>query len=647
MDASGLPSDSSSSTSSAVGSTQRGVRVPSSAARVAAYFRSGWVFFVPYLFAYLLYSECRWPANPPAPSVPPLLYVFWALHLTNCALALGTFRSWWLGHFNPEDAAGIYPRLASIAPWILLGLVLLIPGVYLEWPADPWEHFRRITEWRLRHDVGGQYDGYKSMYFFAYSLVGRLPVSIQLTALDAYSTGAGLLLLWQYYRLALAVGLDRRWAFLSCIVNLLTFGNVTFSFYRYYGLATTMIAQVGAVALTRMTLEWAQSRNPFNARAVFGLMIPGILLLGLIAFDHIQGLGIAALGIAGVAIWRLVAWKRISLVWVASAAILGSAAMVAVYPRDSLLDSVYRQSGWLNSWYGFNILAWPSPAADRALQILGCFGVANIAAAAFLLRRNQVCAWLTLAPVASLLIPIFTIPFAEAYARTNPSDILTYHRMLFAIPPGLATLVLFKELAGRVSDPAAANGPFRRLVASQGAFALYLCALAAAMTVPGSAFAYNRTWQLLSSVPADLTLNQIWRGVARFDEIPEARDSREVVSTSIPGFLFDVQHAGPNLQRGRHYLMSHRTPSDDVTDAERVLSNPTAWPRSAAFLPDYRSFYSPRSLAGYLSGHWPPQEAALASSGSEELAELCRNEGLQLEIVPGATVFTPPSTVGK
>ena len=262
-----------------------------------------------------------------------------------------------------------------------------IPGVYLEWPSDPWEHFRRITEWATLDLVGSHSAGYKSLYFFAYSFLGRIPVGRQLFWLNIYYTGMCLLLAWQYYLLAKAVGLSHRWAFLSVIVNVLTFGNVCFSFYRYYGLASTILAQIGAVALTRVAIlavrraKWrrveslgfvrqqersdCRERSLGKMRSTLMLLLPCSVLLALIAFNHVQGLGIVGLSIASVVVWRLIEWKHSTMFFLIGGAVALSAAAILWWPRDPLIGSEYRPIGWLNVWYGFNLFAWPSPAADR------------------------------------------------------------------------------------------------------------------------------------------------------------------------------------------------------------------------------------------------------------------------------------------
>jgi len=142
-----------------------------------------------------------------------------------------------------------------------LGLLFWIPGVYLEWPADPWEHYARINEWSWLHTVGEHTAWAKSSYFLAYSLLGWIhPPTRQLFWLDFYYTGACLLLCWQYYRLARAVGLGERASFIFVLVQALTFGNNIFGFYRYYGISSSLFAQLGAIALIRVAIEFANQK---------------------------------------------------------------------------------------------------------------------------------------------------------------------------------------------------------------------------------------------------------------------------------------------------------------------------------------------------------------------------------------------------
>jgi len=219
------------------------------------YFYSGWAFFMPYLFFYLLYYWRKWPVNPGASShIPPLLHVYGALHVINVILGLLALRTWW------SEAKSGFPdfplsRFSAFLPWALLALIFYIPGAYLEWPSDPWEHLRRINEWHIDQTVGIHSAWPKSSYFLAYSLLSRAFGLQQLFWLNFYYTGICLLLCWQYYRLARVVGLGERASLVFVILQAIMFGNNIFSFYRYYGISSSIYAQLGAVALTRLGIE--------------------------------------------------------------------------------------------------------------------------------------------------------------------------------------------------------------------------------------------------------------------------------------------------------------------------------------------------------------------------------------------------------
>lgn len=61
--------------------------------------------------------------------------------------------------------------------------------------------------------------------------------------------------------------------------------------------------------------------------------------------------------------------------------------------------------------------------------------------------RRQLPGWLTLFPVVLIAIPIGAIPLADRIIRGD--NIITYHRMFFAVPAGLAVIGLLRELALR------------------------------------------------------------------------------------------------------------------------------------------------------------------------------------------------------
>jgi len=603
-----------------------------------AYFRSGWAFFIPYLLTYQLYAWMRWPASSGAPSdgirpsfIPSLLVVYWVLHCAHVLLAAAALVSWWRGQSNrsgahlnegPKDrttAVDCPPPVApgspfSVAwrflPWICLALIFSIPGVYLEWPSDPWEHLRRITEWQTHAFVSEHSAGYKSFYFLVYSLVGWMSPDPLLACIEIYYIAICLCLAWQYYLLARAVGLDAQWAFAFVVVGAVTFGNSSFSYYRYYGLATTILAQIAAIALTRNFLNWhsppsrAERSVDFAHPVVWTLISRSLtcaLLLALIACSHVQGLGIAALGIAAIAIWRLIEWRRSMVFWILGALVLLSTLAVVWWPRHWMIDAAYRRFGWMNAWYGFDILSVGSGAFERTTQIFGVAGLANLVAGLWLLRRNNIVGWLTIIPVAALLSPLVAIPFANQLAEDN--SIIVFHRMFLGVPCGLALVCVAQHPIGRRNHSASSPRPIRR--SSLGAALLTLVALTL-LSPAGSSFI--RLWHLLAPTPHDLQAHPVV--VAALSDTAQTRSSmplRLVAPDSIATVFNTVEPTVyPFKQRTTASIPSknldlltdlarsaglplHRQNIPETLTRDPNASQPDAWTTLAGLRPEFVS----------------------------------------------------------
>lgn len=537
--------------------------------RLIAYFYSGWAFFVPYLAAYLLYAWLNWPVNPSAnvgvvtgggsaSAAPSLLHVYWSMHAIHLVLGIHAFHSWWAGRgreaWRPKAGAAALPgtvqdHLWPVLPWICLAVAFWIPGVYLEWPSDPWEHLRRINEWHAHETVAAHSEWKKSSYFFPYSLTGLTIGSTQLQWINYYYTAICLLLCWQYYRLARAIGLGSRVSFVFVLLNAFTFGNNIFSFYRYYGLSSSIYAQLGAVALTRIVLEWRGSmRNKSELVVSLGSQPGGsptveqqgtphpthrtatadaaqslascCLLVLFVFFNHIQGVGIAGMGITAVVIWRLIEWKRAMIFWLIGATLVLSIIVVSTFPRHDALDQIYRPSGWLTSWYGFNLFDMQSSSSERTADILGVLGVLNIAAGLFLITRNHLVGWLTVIPPLLLSLPVVAIPFANALLISD--TILTFHRMLFAIPGSMAITCVAWH--------------WRRQL-KRGFIVALPVALLGAVALPTRYPAYNRYWNSTSHTPADLDYTQFIQAF----ELNHARpEDRRLFSTESIGSVLQA-----------------------------------------------------------------------------------------------------------
>ncbi|MFT3780867.1 MAG: hypothetical protein QM790_02555 [Nibricoccus sp.] len=610
-----------------------------------SYFYSGWAFLIPYLFFYLLYYATKWPVNslgggrsqdagasiPPISTawVPPLLHVYWGLHTIHVILAGVALWSWWENRSNYQLSdvvgvapdrhplrldtdlrhltSGIWPLVIRLIPWIFLALLFYIPGVYLEWPSDPWEHLRRINEWRILDTVGAHSSWIKSAYFIPYSLLSWCTGLRQLFWLDFYYTGICLLLCWQYYRFSRACGLGERASMVFVIIQALLFGNNIFSFYRYYGISSSIYAQLGAIALTRIFLEWAakgtkldpavreierepQKPSPithgppplrgtpsalgfptpisdlrpptssfWHLPSLFSLLASGFCLLALTTFNHIQGLGIAALGIAAVIVWRLIEWKRSAWWWLIVATFVANALFLWLYPRSDIIES-YRAQGWLNAWYGFNTLDLKSSAGDRMLQIVGFIGLFNISSAVFLLRRNNVIAWLTILPFLAILLPLCAIPFSvQAHRIHGETNVVTFQRLLFSVPPFLAVLSAFLGMhvaTHRAAKRATPTPRFRTLdtllIEGTRGFALLVTAVSILVTVANSGPTYNRFWSQSMIVPHDLQLSDIFAAYSQDGSVKE--NSQPLVITTAAGnaLTASLPFATPRLAYQNH-----------------------------------------------------------------------------------------------
>lgn len=606
------------------------------------YFRSGWAFLIPYLAAYLLYAWLRWPVNVAVAGssehgakswIPCLLHIYWALHAIHVALGGFALRAWWRNRSTAclavaSAKAGPLAAVYRLFPWVFLGLLFHLPGVYLEFPADPWHHFTKINEWSWVQTVTTHSTWNKSSYFIAYSFIGKItPPALQLKWFDVYYTGCCLLLCWQYFRLARAIGLGGRTSLVFVVLQALLFGNSLFGFYRYYGMSSSLFAQLGAVALTRIVLEAARPQEEQGTqllqRALL-LLAPCSSLLALTAFNHVQGLGIAGFGIAAVIVWRLIEWRRSMIGWLALAALLAGIATIAWFPRPPLLDQEYRPQGWLTAWYGFNLFQPSSPAFDRAAAILGLAGLANLAAGLFLLRRNHVVAWLTLMPVIALCLPFIAIPFAGKLAMIadlNGDYILVFHRMLLATPAGMALVVL---------APYGAHGSTRRVPVF---FALLLSGLVALMTVPAHGPYFNRLYHFLMQPPDDLAMRHVIHSPESvpLDTIMLPNEPGEPLSQMLiarygilttPGIGYVLNSTGSTLIANTRLWMTWPkvdSPSANASMALKTLQSlgreyvheAPHWPVPALF--------SSGSTPGHLSGHWLANEVALDHSAQAEL----------------------------
>ncbi len=646
--------------------------------RLIDYFRSGWAFFIPYLAAYLLYAWLKWPVNPasrgggiakeisesgatltPSPPLsltPCLLHVYWFIHIIHFMLAAFALVIWWQGKTKDQEprikgSTSVFQFFSTsvlrVAPWLLLALVFYIPGIYLELPADPWAHFIRTNEWASVQQVTQHSTWFKFSYFLAYTVAngsgGVSSLVSQLARLEFFYAGCCLLLCWQYYRLGRAVGLGERGAMCFVLIQVLISGNNLFGFYRYYGISSSLLGQLGAVATVRLVLEVLHSsaaktsnEQRYDRQRFTALSFPisGLLLLAFTGINHGQGVAIAGLGIAAAALSRWSRWRTTVRWGILIAIVVTSASMVVWWPRQPALDDLYRPEKWLTFFYGFNLLPG-SPAFDRTVAILGWAGVANLLAAGLLLRRQPAVALLTLVPVAVLITPATAIPLANVLSQHNddPANILTFHRLLFAIPPGLALVALGTVWCERARI-SAANNPGQAhwlLPTAIAASALLFLTLA-----PASAPGFNRFYHMTAKVPQDLGIEPSLHILDELASLPFSQlNAPETIAISELAYAKRTTEAGTP---GRFQLISYTSATQSETiDIVAFLHH---WPMSRFVPLTGREFYSPRSTIGYLSKHWMPQKAAVSAMGGAEFEQQAGALGYKRSVWQGLIIYT-------
>jgi len=204
--------------------------------------------------------------------------------------------------------------------------------------------------------------------------------------------------------------------------------------------------------------------------------------------------------------------------------------------------------------------------------------------------------------------------------------------------------------------------------------------------IPASKPWFNRTWQVLTQVPEDLSLRSPWLDLANIqpqphEDAPEhsARSTRTkgvpalhegecpaysaagaltlnadhaLASTMAVNYVFNVQTPSQRIALGysladgkawvalRHYVNSSRAPADDFESARNTMAqlvplelltiSPTA-------------FYTPYSQAALTSGHWIPQEVPLAATGMPEIETLAQAKSLKHHPLPGKTTLWKPT----
>lgn len=595
------------------------LRCPPTRAGLHRYFRSGWGFLIPYVGCYALYGWFGWPVDGRAVS---MVLVFGLLHLLHIALAFMAFT-------HHVRVRGWAHTARAMAPWAALGLFLLLPGVYLEYPSDAWEHLRRIHAWEHVATVGAHPEPAKMAYFFIHSLLTWIPTEFHNWGLTAYVTSAGIALGWIFYRLGRSLGLDRNIALLAVLLQALLAGNNTFSFLRYYGLSSTPWAHLAGLAIVGVVVRALRMRTWGAETRLLDLASVGTLL-AVISLNHKQGLAIAGLAIICAVAGKIATLGRTGIL-VLVAATLGSGIGVFYFVPEIAAEPLVRD-GWLNSWFGINLLDPSSPAFESALELLGGLGTINVCAGFLLVRRRPILAAMTIGPVLVLLHPAAGWLTATTLATASSAGVAIYHRLFMAIPAGFA-------LAGFAALVLQARR--RTALASNNAGVIAAALLVAVLaTIPPSGPWFNRMWHATVRVPSDLTLQKMTEDLRVHVGGPANDPGMFVVGPAAAIFAFEMMqpHRSPFMPIYEYRLYRHphsRAPDEDLAVTEAYLNNP-AVSELILLQPRPTAFFTPASIAALLSRHWNTCEPALSAVGFREISRYhpsVQQSGLKAESI--------------
>ena len=644
------------------------------------YFYSGWAFLIPYFAAYALYAWLKWPTNPigtdaqiiegpfeyiensSASLQPPcLLHVYWTLHFAH--LLLGVLALWGYRRFSDVQLSFSF-HLQRFAPWFCLTLIFGIPGIYLEYPGDTWAHYARINEWGVTDWVTQHSTWTKSSYFLAYTLSTEIAFLGKLTNLNTFYTGCCLLLCWQYYRLARTANLKRNSATIFVLLLSVLLGNNTFGFFRYYGISSSIFSQIGAVAICRIVLAHliplGIRQISFNVNYlrdfIVKLFIPVSLLFGIISINHIQGLGIAILSVAAIGAWNLSQMKSI-VVWISIFCLIGfNLAAVGLRSGTEPLASIVSMATWFNHWYGFNLFSPSTQAFVRTAEIVGFIGSLNLVAGVLLIRRNHIIAWLTLFPLFALAMPMVAVPLASLLSHHNADseNILTFHRMLFAIPPGLA-LVAFttyildsrkyrdRYRSKTTNQPLTPVGGLSSLslkLRTNLSMLVVILALLILVVTPPAWPSYNRLYHTLVRTPDDLNLQLSLDKISAISPgIPRPSSSQ---SLAIAQQVYASRDGTDDHSDGNFRVISYGKANSELThDPLEFLKH---FPHSIIIPSSGTELFTPASQIGSISRHWLPQRTAIARMGGPEILNAAAKLGYEASTAGTITIYLHTSS---
>lgn len=383
------------------------------------YFCSGWAFLLPYLAVYLTF----WVLGLPVLLLTKIFYLFHGLHASGL-IYLGSSRVRFI-------------KYKDCLFWVMLSIFLYTIGANLEFPSDPWTHFRRIFEWQNIQFIEESTCEHKFAYFLGHSFLGWIEPTNRRFATDLYATVCLLLLAFQTYKLAKSLGLKESWARLSVLSSIFFLGYANIGFYAYHGISSSQISLLAAFAAIRLSIKLVKQPSTNATIILFGA-------LALSGSNHIQGVLIWSMISFGILIASIISkfgWRKgvLGLVVLLALSAICCHPFISNFVEASSAQPDFEATKWILPWGGINPFG-----QEHLFHTLGLFGTINIVAGFFILRKNNMLGLITVAvPVLLILTPIgFALIYILVEANNTP---IVFHRTLYGTLPIFAFLFFLQD----------------------------------------------------------------------------------------------------------------------------------------------------------------------------------------------------------
>lgn len=400
-------------------------------------FAEGWFFFVPYVFFYLVFKSLHL-------KISYLENIFILLHFLNSLLLVYYFYKVYQNNNH----------LSKVIFWLCLILLFLIPGAYIEFPSDAWEHFRRIFEWQACLFIDDHSTNYKFTYFWGWTLMSKVGPLSRRTGLDIYSTFWQFLLAYQFYLFAKRIGFSESWAKVQVLGTICLFGINLFGFYRLYALSSTPLAYIAYLQSLIVIMD------VFDGKTKKVILL--IFLVPIIYYNHYQEILLLIISSTSIFMANIYEKKqpfltkkiKYSIIITLILGFIGCSLTIHFFQSYTLLISQFWNSYLQNYFQEKTVLNWTLDSTywskwgilriwDPKLpyfQVLGIYGCFSMLCSLIFWNKYRVLSTLTLFP----LLLLFFQPFTLFIAAIDGQH--TTFRVLYALPYSFMFIVALKEI---------------------------------------------------------------------------------------------------------------------------------------------------------------------------------------------------------